>query len=380
MLEPKRVYESYRVCHRHFTKADKTSNMYLRKNCVPSLFLPGPRVSVPVPSPAPQIDEATSASLDALNGVTPPKIMRFSTPICSSSKESRPNPIPHNNPVPARAKKLRRMIMTTQEKILRCSTKQLRRNLAVSRFRNRNFKVRLRQAQLALKNVPLRKMAHLNKNVVLFCEMQLRISRNRAKGRRFSDDEKLLCLSIYKQSGRCYRYLSKLFNLPCKNIFVAMSTRLKCQAGINESLFKNIKTIVEKFSNKDKICLLMFDEVKLTPHLDYNGKVDCIYGFEDYGELKSNKFGEYALVFELQGVARKWIQPVAYILSGGPAKSIKIANLITQVIGKAKTSGLSSCLNQAAVNHLIGKNAEKVINIDGDVIIPIFDLPPTPPN
>ncbi|XP_071051035.1 uncharacterized protein [Onthophagus taurus] len=39
-LDPNRVYRSYRVCHRHFTDSDRTTNMYLTKTCVPSLYLP----------------------------------------------------------------------------------------------------------------------------------------------------------------------------------------------------------------------------------------------------------------------------------------------------------------------------------------------------
>ncbi|KAL1516307.1 hypothetical protein ABEB36_000226 [Hypothenemus hampei] len=39
-IEPEKVYKNLRNCHRHFKNEDKSTNMYLKPNTCPSLFLP----------------------------------------------------------------------------------------------------------------------------------------------------------------------------------------------------------------------------------------------------------------------------------------------------------------------------------------------------
>ncbi|XP_008199200.1 uncharacterized protein LOC103314575 isoform X1 [Tribolium castaneum] len=40
--DPELVYRSLRVCHAHFKPEDRTTNMFIRKECLPELFLPPP--------------------------------------------------------------------------------------------------------------------------------------------------------------------------------------------------------------------------------------------------------------------------------------------------------------------------------------------------
>ncbi|KAL1488525.1 hypothetical protein ABEB36_014990 [Hypothenemus hampei] len=39
-IEPEKVYKNMRICHRHFRNEDKSTNMYLKSNTCPSLYLP----------------------------------------------------------------------------------------------------------------------------------------------------------------------------------------------------------------------------------------------------------------------------------------------------------------------------------------------------
>lgn len=48
-LQPDLVYRSHRICHVHFTAEDKSTNMFLKKHAVPSLYLPSPTVLVNIP-------------------------------------------------------------------------------------------------------------------------------------------------------------------------------------------------------------------------------------------------------------------------------------------------------------------------------------------
>lgn len=39
-MEPKRVYQNYRICHTHFSSESKACNMFLKRTSLPSLHLP----------------------------------------------------------------------------------------------------------------------------------------------------------------------------------------------------------------------------------------------------------------------------------------------------------------------------------------------------
>lgn len=40
-MESSRVYNSYRICHRHFAGDTNATNMYLKKTSLPTLYMPG---------------------------------------------------------------------------------------------------------------------------------------------------------------------------------------------------------------------------------------------------------------------------------------------------------------------------------------------------
>jgi hypothetical protein len=53
--------------------------------------------------------------------------------------------------------------------------------------------------------------------------------------------------------------------------------------GINESIFAHFEKCVSKMKPINKICILMFDEIVLSPGLQHNSRTDSIEGFVDYG-------------------------------------------------------------------------------------------------
>lgn len=72
--------------------------------------------------------------------------------------------------------------------------------------------------------------------------MQINQCTKNVKGRRFSDDEKLIALAILKQSPKCYRFLrEKLLILPSKCTLNKMIGRLDVEAGINPQIFEALK-------------------------------------------------------------------------------------------------------------------------------------------
>ncbi|KAE9522713.1 hypothetical protein AGLY_016888, partial [Aphis glycines] len=154
----------------------------------------------------------------------------------------------------------------------------------------------------------------------IFIKLQLRETKNSPKGRRFTLEEKLLCLSLYKQSTKSYQLLSKLFILLARK---TLSTLLY-QIPISTGLDKKCKTLKEK----EKYCVVLFDEVSLEPQLQYDDNVGCIVGFEDNGLDRT------------QRITNNFKQPISYTFCESSTKRYDLANQITNVLKAVHLSGL----------------------------------------
>lgn len=74
-----------------------------------------------------------------------------------------------------------------------------------------------------------------------FLWMQVKLCTKNKKGRRFSLDEKVIALSIMKQSPKCYRFLQRIFILPSKTTLNKMLGNVNIKVGINAQVFNVIK-------------------------------------------------------------------------------------------------------------------------------------------
>jgi hypothetical protein len=116
----------------------------------------------------------------------------------------------------------------------------------------------------------------------------------------------------------------------------------------------------------DKLCVVEFDELALSPLLSYNRSIDCVDGLEDLGSRRTPHIAGYINVFMIKAIFRQWKQPFSFTFSSGPAKSVDIKNMITEVITSCQNIGLkvvaSICdqgsFNQAAINALLKQTSE----------------------
>lgn len=79
--------------------------------------------------------------------------------------------------------------------------------------------------------------------------MQIKQYAKKIKGRRFTNEEKMIALSILKQSPKCYKFLQRIFILPSKNTLNKMISKLNVLPGINKQIFDTIKQEVNLFLN-----------------------------------------------------------------------------------------------------------------------------------
>ena len=175
-----------------------------------------------------------------------------------------------------------------------------------------------------------------------FMASQVGRSKRVPKGHRWSVSEKLLALSIYKRSPKCYTLLRTLFVLPCKSTLINLLNRVPLSTGVNSQIFEALAKSVSKFADKDRICSLMFDEMAIREHIQYDPRSDRILGYEDLGTLvpPSNRVANHALVFMAKGLHRKWKQAVGFYFSKGSMSGRNLSGLLKEVLHACRNAGL----------------------------------------
>lgn len=208
-------------------------------------------------------------------------------------------------------------------------------------IRNKPFTERLAGAKtLSQDKSFLQSFGKMNKHSQNFIMMQLKSVHKKKKGLRFTNDEKLLALTLMKESPKGYRLLQKIFNLPTKRTLNRLAEKITFGVGINQNLFRLIKRRAKNWDEKKKICSIVFDEVALTPHLTYVESKDEIRGFKDLGNQRAPNYCDHALVFMIRGVCSNWRQPISFYFCEGTTSAAETKRILQEVVAKVSESGL----------------------------------------
>lgn len=214
-------------------------------------------------------------------------------------------------------------------------------------------------------------MGKLNTFTQQFIQSQIRMQPQKPRGRRFTTDDKVFALSLYKQSGKAYKVLSKMFALLSRKCILDLLKKIPFEAGINKRIFEHLKTAVQKIKHKlDRYCTVVFDEISLSASLQYLEQYDKVIGFKDFGgQNRSSDFADKALVFMVRGSRKKFKQPVAFYLTNGNMDSTHLSIIIKEVIKAVQLTGLTvvstvcdqAPTNVAAINRLLKETNEKYV-------------------
>lgn len=218
----------------------------------------------------------------------------------------------------------------------------------------------------------------------IFTKLQFREAGKHKLGCRFTKEEKILSLALYKQGPRAYRWLKKFFVLPSPLTLSRMISTASLRPGINENLFRQLQKRVQKMNEMERICILLFDEIALSPHFDYNRRKDYVTGFVNDGRNTEDKIADHALVFMVRGVHKNYKQPLAYTFCSSTTPAVQLATLIKNLIrhmrniglnviatvcdqGATNVSAINSLINSTKVNYLKEKKTLKynIFEIDG---------------
>jgi len=167
-----------------------------------------------------------------------------------------------------------------------------------------------------------------------------RNSKCRPKGRRWNFEDKMLALSLLKRSPKSYSFLRLLLPLPSRHTLHSVLSTVHFAAGINAYVFGALQHSLQKMSDRDWYCCLLFHEMSIRENVRFNQKVDCIEGFEGYGTERTRSIANHALLFMVCGLHRKWKQPVAYYFIRGSTKANLLVRFLNEVLGACQNAGL----------------------------------------
>lgn len=157
---------------------------------------------------------------------------------------------------------------------------------------------------------------NLSPSFVILLQSQLINCPRKPKGRRYTMEQKIMALVIYKKSPACYRLLRRMFALPSQSSLNKILNSVPLKPGINRHIFDSLKDMAQNMVDAHTTCALLFDEMYIKKHLYYNAKLDLIQGFQDHGNHgRSAEVATKALVFMLTSIRGKWKQPIAFYFS-----------------------------------------------------------------
>ncbi|KAG8231855.1 hypothetical protein J437_LFUL015122 [Ladona fulva] len=101
----------------------------------------------------------------------------------------------------------------------------------------------------------------LNEVTKNFINSQLRNAAKAPSAKRWSVEDKVFALSIYKRGPRLYRYLATHFHLPSPRLLKSLLSKIPFGTGLNTAVMEVLKAEVSKMYEHDKYCALLFDEM-----------------------------------------------------------------------------------------------------------------------
>ena len=133
------------------------------------------------------------------------------------------------------------------------------------------------------------------------------------------------------------------------------------QPGFISQVLAALKLVSAKMKPEQRLCTVLFDEVKIDSKFSYYAKTDQIFGFENYGDIAANeacKVATHALVFTVRGICRKWKQVFGVFFLTNTTHSSILKKLLVDGLRELYDSGLEP----VSVICDMGSNNQRLFN------------------
>ncbi|XP_045473667.1 uncharacterized protein LOC123680055 [Harmonia axyridis] len=380
-LSRERIYDRYYVCHSHFKENYHLpgSQRGLTCHAIPTIGIPDSSKVCTERDLQEMLMEIDYVQDPILEDSTEPMIVEEQPVIESRGKSL------------LRQLKVPKTKLTQREKmlykLLKKTTKKY--NLVSNKFKI--YKNRLSEAKKFMETNLFGQLAtSVNQATLHFFATQIRNQKRQLNARRFTIDEKILALALYKSSPKGYRLLSKMFALPTGATLRRLLLKLEFKPGVNAHIMEHLKKVVYKMNAKEKVCALIFDEMSVQTFISYSPYKDEIVGLEDYGDEKKALIADHANVFLIKGLYKSYKQPLAFTFSRGAINSYQLKGLISILIKECQNIGLDvvaticdqGTTNVKAVQLLLEEGRQEHVDhnhfgffVNNKEIVPLFDTP-----
>jgi hypothetical protein len=158
------------------------------------------------------------------------------------------------------------------------------------------------------------------------------ISRN-VEGKRYTEDMRKFAVTLHFYSPRAYCYVRQQFNncLPHPKTLSRWYSTVAGMPGFTRESFDAL-ALKASSSNKKIVCSLVFDEMAIRQHVEYDGR--DYFGFVAMGgclNVSQTDIAKEALVFMVVAINDTWKIPVGYFLIQSITSDQK-ATLVTQCV------------------------------------------------
>lgn len=111
-----------------------------------------------------------------------------------------------------------------------------------------------------------------------------------------------------------------------------------CGGELNKEIMEFLKLKIDVLKDIHKHCLLLLDEMSITPIITYDTSTQQMIGYITLRDkkLSTNEKATHALVFMLAGLCARWKQTVRYEFTGDSVDERELKNIIMDIIEKAE--------------------------------------------
>lgn len=157
---------------------------------------------------------------------------------------------------------------------------------------------------------------------------------------KWSEEERSLFLKLQYKSPTAFNSLKKMgFVAPGNTTMRDWYNQIPFTTGLSKEMIEIIKDKLTDLNPINRKCILLLDEMTVKNNLQYNEKIDVIFGYEDFGDFGRNiSTAKHALVFMLCGINKHWKQVVAHFY--GTAKKELLKTIILNILESLIAMGI----------------------------------------
>lgn len=181
------------------------------------------------------------------------------------------------------------------------------------------------------------------------------------KAKRFTLEEKILCIGMLRRSRCSYNFLYNHITCPSITTLMTALKEIVINPGCNRTIKQYLQSVSEGISDQDLYCSLIWDEMSIKLDAYYDFITDRIIGFEEWGTRRRRYFADHAIVFYMKCLSSGKHMPLGYGFCKGTTETTILVACIKQWLKTLLSCGFKPVAtvcdqgptNTAAIKNLV---------------------------